>query len=477
MSAGAVVLAVAILAVLSSSLAGLCVTHLRLSGRANNAMQATNLARSAIAAGIARVAETPEFGTSEGPPDSTIMIRTDAGEGFLTFSQTDAESQGVSRSTNNVGNTSAVEGASGPVGPDTVHLVARGVSQGVERRVEAVIKVPSYPWAVAATGKLEIVSGATVGALPSGVWPPTEDQLEPADLVSNSSAADSIVLDGTSRVLGDVETPGGVVIRGDGVTVEGQVREGAEATDIPVLDPLDYDPQRHGLSFDDLSGGTMISQAADPTSTGGPGMVLTGAARREGDLVLNQGLKLDAASLFVNGNLTVTGPVEGYGLLVVTGSVTLDTGMVLQGATQLAVLSGDRVTMRGYGPESTAIRGIFYARNGVVARRMTVIGALIAGGEDADILMDDVSVFSQEAVKMRGAPAASSGSGSVISAWEDIWLTVSTRLDPTDVDGGDQPTLADPPGDGAGTSTTALGGPSSFISLRDRMKIVSWVEN
>jgi cytoskeletal protein CcmA (bactofilin family) len=505
---------VAILAALASGLASLCVTHLRLSTRADNALHATNLARSAIAAGIARVAETPEFGTPDGPPEPTISISTSMGRGFLSFSRSAAEAEDVPYSTNNIGNTSTTEGATGSVGPDTVHLVARGVCNGVERKIEALVKVPSYPWAVAATGKLEIVSGATVGALPAGVWPPSENQLEPADLISNSSDGDSILLGGTSRILGNVETPGGVIISGAGVTVEGQVREGAEPTDIPSLDPVSYDPQRRGLAFDDLDGLTGDTVAAATTSASVPvdpdgpqleellggdappegggaaptlaptrttGLVLTGAARRDGDLNLDQGLKLDAASLYVDGNLTVNGPIEGYGVLVVTGDITINTGVVLQGATQLAVLSGGQVTLRGTGPGSTVVRGIFYAKNGVSARQMTVIGTLIAGGENASILLDDVSVYNQEALEGGGSssvgPAGPGGRTS--SGREDPWLTItSTRL--TGDDWGTGPTSAPPAAstnEGSATATTAAGGPSSFISMRERMKVVSWFEN
>ena len=108
-SLGGTILAVAILAALASGLASLCVTHLRLSARADNALHASNLARSAIAAGIARVAETPEFGTPDGPPEPTISIETAVGQGFLTFSRAAADAEEVSYSTNNIGNTSTIE--------------------------------------------------------------------------------------------------------------------------------------------------------------------------------------------------------------------------------------------------------------------------------------------------------------------------------------------------------------------------------
>ena len=113
-------------------------------------------------------------------------------------------------------------------------------------------------------------------------------------------------------------------------------------------------------------------------------LTLNGANRHEGDLSLEGGLTLDAALLFVNGNLTVNGNVTGYGTLVVTGDVTIESGVALQGATQVALLSGGSVDMQGAGPSSTVINGIFYARNGISAHEMTVLGTLVAGGESAN---------------------------------------------------------------------------------------------
>lgn len=469
MSLGGTILTVAILAALASCLANLCVTHLRLSSRADNALHASNLARSAVAAAIARVAETPEFGTASGPEQKTISIQTEQGDGYLTFSKEEAEAGGFLHSTNNIGNTSIVAGAGGSSVPgDTVHLVGRGICQGVERRVEAVIKVPSYPWAVAATGEVEISSGATVGALPAGVWPPTEDVLEPADLVSNSSSTQAITLSGTSRVLGNVETPGTVVVVGDAVVVDGQIRNGAEPNDIPSLRPETYDPQARGQEFDNLdSYGTALSDPASP-----PGLHLTGAARRGSDLTVDGTLKLDAGSLYVDGDLTVHGNIEGYGVLVVTGDVTVDSGVALQGATQLALLAGGSVSMQGQGPASTVIRGIFYAEHGLTAKEMTVVGALIGGGEEANVRLENVDVYQQQAIEVA---VTQPDPGESVEMWGAIEDYLDDPNGPVVFLGSVLIGVIDPPPPPE-PGPPMVNGPSNFISLRERMKVVSWNE-
>lgn len=62
-SLGGALLAVTILATLAAGLTSLCVNHLRLSTRSDRGLSASNLARSVVAAGIARVLEDQGFGT------------------------------------------------------------------------------------------------------------------------------------------------------------------------------------------------------------------------------------------------------------------------------------------------------------------------------------------------------------------------------------------------------------------------------
>ena len=302
-------------------------------------------------------------------------------------------------------------------------------------------------------------------------------------------------------------------------------REGATPTDIPVMHPETFDPLRRRVVFDALdssgsstgttgengspnnvdgggNGGpdtsnlgpandpagdsppTVAPPDQGPTGSGLPvsgNLLLSGASRSASDLTLDNGLTMDAASLYVDGNLVIRGRLEGFGVLVVKGDITVDAGASLEGANQLAVLSGGKVTLRGVGPSSTVIRGIFYAEDGIEAHQMTVIGALIAGGENASILLDDVAVYTSEAVQ--GQVAQTSGGPLMKGAktyeiMQDPFSQAFRQAGPGD--GSDQPLadILDPesnpqPG---GLPTVSTGGPSSFISVRERMKVVTWIE-
>ena len=61
-SLGGTLLAVAFLSVLAFSLSSLSVSHLRMSSRQERGMEASNAARSAVSAAIAKVLEEPTFG-------------------------------------------------------------------------------------------------------------------------------------------------------------------------------------------------------------------------------------------------------------------------------------------------------------------------------------------------------------------------------------------------------------------------------
>ena len=170
LTVGGTLLAVAILAALAASLASLCVTHIRTSNRAESALHASNLARSAIAQAVAEVLNNQEYGGGQ-LPEETVAVETEHGTAYLTFNPDLAEEQNVMFSSNNSAGTTTMEGGRGRVVPaNSVHLVAQGYSGGVVRQVETVLSVPSFPWALAANGEVVIRDGAVVGSLPT--WSP-----------------------------------------------------------------------------------------------------------------------------------------------------------------------------------------------------------------------------------------------------------------------------------------------------------------
>ena len=463
-------------------MANLCVTHLRTTSRAESALHASNLARSAIAAGIAKVLDNQDYGVEQ-LPDDTVSLETEHGTAYLTFNPSVAEDNDLAFSTNNAAGTTSVEGGGGRIVPaNTVHLVARGFSGGVVREVETVLSVPTFPWALAANGEVIIRDGAVVGSLPEGVWPPSLSELEPADLVSNSTSSSAILLGSGSKVLGDVETPGGVVLADGTVSVEGQIRESAEPTTLPHMDPAELDPAVLGIAFDDitgvgLSGATLTAAAgaASPTA-------LSGSARHDGELQLDQDLALSGALLYVNGNLRVNGNITGTGVIVVDGDLEVTSGVTLDGATKVAIVSSGKVTLRGVGPASSTIKGLFYAENGLLAEEITVIGAMIAAGDDAGVELVNSRAVSAAIVESGTAGTTTSsttgggGGGSSALGSSPLATTFAAfRQDGGGGGGGGLPI----PGPGPTTTTTTAGGSSdssSFIPLKERIKVVSWFE-
>ncbi len=489
MTVGGTLLAVAVLAALAAALASLCVTHIRTSNRAESALHASNLARSAIAQAIAEVLNNQEYGVGQ-LPEETVAVETEHGTAYLSFNPDLAEQQGVMNSTNNAAGTTTAEGGDGRVVPaNSVHLVARGHSGGVVRQVETILSVPSFPWALAANGEVVIRDGAIVGSLPEGVWPPNPGDLEPADIVSNSTSDTAILLGSGSRVLGNVETPGQVVLADSTVQVDGQIREAAEPNTLPQMKAEEFDPEVLGIAFDDVTGVSAAAVTSATTSGGGTGAAasgfsLAGAARHDGDMTISDNVTLEGGALFVDGNLTVNGNIQGTGILVVDGDITVTSGVTLDGATKVAIVSSGKVTLRGVGPTSSSIRGLFYAEDGLLAEEITVVGALIAAGPDAGVELVNSRALSQSVQSSTTASTGTSGGSSSGGGSSGVssGSTVMTTMfkDFLDGDGGggggglpdSSTTTTTPDTQGTGRSEA-----SNFIPLKERIRVISWFES
>lgn len=448
-SLGGTLLAVTILATLAAGLASLCVNHLRLSNRSDVSLNASNLARSVVAAGIAKVLKNEAFGTAADGGPTEVTVTTPNGTGFLTFSQATARTRGVDYSTNNVAGSTTVLGAGGrSIAANAVHLVGYGTSGGLTRKIDAVLVIPSFPWAVASGGEITINAGAVVGSVPPNVWPPTLADLLPADVVSNATTSQAIYLSSGSHVLGDVETPGSVVKQDASARVDGSIRQGAQSISLPTLDPNRFDPLALNMTYDDLD------TTLGPSSTS---LNLTGTSRRTSDLTVNGGLTLDGAQMFVDGDLMVRGPIVGTGVLVVTGDITVDSGMTLNGATDIAVISGGHVNLVGAGPASSAIRGTFYAKLGVTADDITVVGTMIAPDPSATIRLTNARVFGQQVAS--NTPGTAGTSSTTTNTSTPGTASTTTTTNPNT--GNTSPTTPTTPTNSTTTTTPTTGSSSS----------------
>lgn len=447
-----------------------------MSARAESGLRASNLARSAISAGVAKVLEDENFGVAQDPAES-VFIQTEHGTAFLSFNAGQANQNGVLGSTNNAGGNTSVNGDGGRVVPaSSIHLIAKGFSGGVERQVEAVLSVPSFPWALAAGGDIIIRDGAIVGSLPEGVWPPTQADLLPADLVSNSTSDSSVVLGSGSRVLGDIDSAGRVLLQDASVQVDGTISESAGATTLPTMNPQDFDPAALGLAYDDLE--TVQAALATTANTNTGALNLSGATRHTGALTLSQDVQLTGAVLYIEGDLSVNGSVNGSGVLVVDGDVNISSGVTLDGATKVAIVSSGRVNLRGVGPASSSIRGLFYAEQGLHAEEITVVGSMIAGGPSAGVelvnsraLGQSISANTQAGTTLQANHRP--GQGGDGSNLLNLAQTFDAFLDGTEGGTGTSTTSGPP----TATPTNTGGDSSSFLPLKERMRVVSWFES
>lgn len=377
---------------LASALASLSVTHLRMSSRGEKGLAAANAARSAVSKAISTILQDPDYGQGRASGD-LINVEARNATGILTFHPETARQEGLPFSTNNLDHTEASEGAGGLLVPaSTVHLVGVGRCEGVERRVVAVLRLPPFPWAIASGGIVETRNGVLIASLPVGVWPPPSDdsQLLPADLLANGRG-EAVNLSSGSVVLGDIETPGRVVTA-PGVSVRGEIRAGSEPAELPALHPSDYDPAARGADYFQLSG------REDE---------LVGSARGQGAVTFAQALTLTNAHIFVDGQLRLAGGVRGSGTLVATGDIVIEGAANLDGLTELAVVSGGRVRLSGGGRARSYLKGLFYAEQGLEAREMTLVGALLTGRASTGVSLDQVNVFYQPPGVLSMGPASS----------------------------------------------------------------------
>lgn len=420
-SLGGTLLAVAFLSVLAFSLSSLSVSHLRMSSRQERGMEASNAARSAVSAAIAKVLEEPTFGRTR-VASHTVRLDFANATSLLTFDLAAARDEKIPYSTNNLeAGTDDVPGDEGAIVPaNTAHLIAVGRSGGVERRIDAVLRVPAFPWAIASGGRIDTRNGVYVAALPEGVWPPPTDESEylPADLAANGLGSKAIDLGDNSTILGDVEAVGQVHMQSPSkVVVKGEVRSGSSPIELPVMNLDDYDPERSGIDHFPLTDGSLSE--------------LTGVARAGQSVKFDAPLKLDNGQLFVDGDLTLNGGVSGNGIIMATGNITVNGGAQVEAPTELAVLAGKNVKLRGEGVSRSRIRGLFYSGGSMEASELTLVGSLLTGKASTGMLLDEVNVLFEEPSVT--AKAATPVAGDTVYAGRFNAGTRSVVLDPRDL--------------------------------------------
>lgn len=379
-------LTLAVAATLVFALAGTSVTHLHVASRTDNGDVARNLAESAIAYTLERVLMDEKFGESRLPTQTlTINGPISDSRAIVSFHEGTASQNLAGYSTNNLQRESAVPGNGGRVVPGSaLHVVALAECRGTRRRMEAIFSVPRFPYVIATAGRFRsdghlLVAGVESTAdlvAQNGV---RDEDLLPGHIVSNSVASDALQLGSQTKVTGDAQASGGVEL--GGATVLGEVRTQASPTEIPDIAISDFDPQANGKTGIQNLTTSVVNQAT-----------YEGWVRREGDLMITNGLKLDQGVLYVDGDLVVTGGVTGTGAIFVTGETSVSGRSDLSTDNQTALMSDGSILLDGAGESRSYFQGLIYTRGDFKASDITLVGTLMVKGTASEMVLKNANV-------------------------------------------------------------------------------------
>ena len=378
------VLAVAALALLAAfTAASVATMNLRVSSTVSNKSVAESLAQSVVEQAMANLQE--DLGTDDSVDiDGKSLGLPDGSRGYLTFDNR----SGVPYSTNNfLGDRP--NGWKRTLPESTAQLVGVGECGGGTRHVEVVLHLPEFPVVMGCDGPVTVENSFIGGFNPDDdrEWVPgdgysvEDDEIGPGHLVTNSNSATSIVLDRRSKITGDLQSLGNVVL--NGARVEGEVRAPwGKPAPLPDFTLTDFDPATdEDLYYDEI-----------PSSAGS--LTLVGNVRREGSLDLSGDLTLNNAFVYLEGDLTVRGNLRGQGAIVALGEVKFEGTVDLQSGDQLAVLSGRGIDVVGRDPTRSVFQGLLYTQGPFRAEKITIVGGFVVDNGAPTEVVDSNVFFS-----------------------------------------------------------------------------------
>ena len=332
-----------------------------------NKTRARNLAEAAVKRCCLRLRNQSDYGLKPGEALTVTLPGDPAGsQGRVVFEGNDA-------SLNNLDGQAAVSDSRGvPVPARSALLIGLGQCRSSQVRVEALLRRADFPYVLASQGPVESSGATRIGSLSSDT-----QSLLPGDLASNSCSDRAVALGPQSFVSGDLRSAGGLFL--DPLAkVDGQTFLHASQVELPRIDLQCYDPLGR-MAFQDI-----------PTLTGNQD--LCGIGRCSTDMTIQGHLRLQGASLFVNGDLLVTDGISGSGLLVVMGQTRVQQGIQLETSDRAVLLSGGHVWLTGVGARASQFHGLVYTQGGLTAQQLSLVGAFISSGSDQATLIQDANL-------------------------------------------------------------------------------------
>lgn len=359
------VIFLALFVVLTSLMFSQALRRVYYSRHAEYAQRARWAAEAALARTVAKLRKSSAFVSTVAVKyeDSSALVHFDAKQPYASLNNLSGSGGGES--------SQPLPGSSILVFPDQAHLVSVGECHGVQIVTQIRLSKPPWPFAIYASGAFRSTGGLLLGAVRPGtdVHNFEKSDLLPAELLANSSEADSLYLDGVSTIVGNAKTPG-TAFKGDKVEVLlGDVFPGARGQDPPILKLASYDPSGH-------TGVQTLSQSNYAVRE-----PMSGLVRSSNSLTFQQGLELKGGLLYVDGDVVIeSGGIRGQGLLVATGKVTIKGGSDFAADSRCAVLAGGDLSLKGAGQDSAYFQGLLMANGsgGIDVSGVTLMGAAVA---------------------------------------------------------------------------------------------------
>lgn len=380
-----------LLLLLGLTVAGTAFHHLSVSNRLHHSQSARNLAEACLAKAVAQLIKQPTayqsgpYATFIPPPltsDQQVYVTFDPAQ--VAGSNANLKSTRLVRSYNNLSGTGQVSVDPNIIIPaESLYVRAVGVDHGVERAMECVLWVPPFPYAMAAGDKIELKGNSKVASLknPADFSDPTK--WVPGSLASNSNASpDAVQLKDTVHVTGDAQAVGITTVAAT-AKVDGETRSNYSRVRIPTLRVEDYDTH--------LKTGVQTYSSSTPPSSN-----VNGFAYRSGPLNFSSGINLNNGVVYVDGDLTVTGPISGQGALIATGKIDISGSGSLTSNNKVALLSKGDMTLTGTSSGRIGAQGLLYTDGKLKADYADIVGG-VAAPTDATGQIDftNVNVMSQ----------------------------------------------------------------------------------
>lgn len=383
-------LLVTIVVTVAAVMAGVFTLNINITNRVSNASVALSEAEAGIAEVLYQITRDENIegdGNQKNPKinwglnGETVQATTTPGMSpeeayhIVTFD----DGSGFPHSTNNTTLTND-SGYNGRVVPDgTIHVISTGYCKGQYRTVECVVEKPPFPFGLATSGAIVSADPIRVVGTSSQSGYDSGETDRPGHILCNSP--DGVVIggdnnpDNTTNITGFVKSVGPVAIAQPAV-VRGGIRSNAEATTLTDIEIQDFNLDAQGADgvitlidndyYEDLELDVMYKY-------------LSG-----GTLHFHGNANLQQAMLWVDGNLVVDGAVTGEGLIVVTGSVDINDGALLNGSDKMALLAGGDVDIGkdSGSPQANFFSGLVYTEGNLDARNITIVGNAVVNSPD-----------------------------------------------------------------------------------------------